>query len=370
MSSRPACHSQFYRVCHNRDMVTSPTASYPPSQPARPAGSLPRPQDVAALAQEVRRAVGSVVVGAREAVDTAVAVLLAGGHLLIEDVPGLGKTTLATALARSLDLSTARIQMTSDLLPADVTGVSVYDQSAGAFRFHRGPVFAHVVVADELNRATARTQSALLEAMGEGHVSVDGRRLALPDPFLVVATQNPYDAAGTFPLPHAQLDRFTACVSMGYPAPAQEASMLLARGGEDPLDRLTTVAGAADVRVVRAVTARTFADPAVAEYVVALLAATRAHPALALGASPRAGLALLALARARAVMDGRGFVTPDDVARSAPAVLPHRLRVARPGGVPGEDDADVAAQVVADVVATTPVPSAGASRAGRPAAGA
>lgn len=318
--------------------------------------ALPDPAQVSALAQAVRRAVTGVVVGAERAVDTAVAVLLAGGHLLIEDVPGLGKTTLATALARSLDLSVSRIQMTADLLPADVIGVSVYDQRTGRFRFHHGPVFAHVVVADELNRATPRTQSALLEAMGEGQVSVEGRPVALPDPFLVVATQNPADAVGTFPLPPAELDRFTARVTMGYPDARQEAEMLLARGGTDPLTRLAPVAGETDLRLARSATARVHTEAQVAAYVVALLAATRAHPDLALGASPRAGLALLALARARAVMEGRGFVTPDDVARAAPAALSHRLRLREEAAMSGAQARQAAEQVVAEVLARTPVP--------------
>ena len=283
------------------------------------------PQTPAPLARALVESIESVVVGKREAVETTVATFLAGGHLLVEDVPGVGKTTLALALARCLELTASRIQFTADLLPADVTGVSVYDQSTRTFRFHPGPIFAGVVVADEINRATARTQSALLEAMGEGHVSIEGDTRPLPDPFMVVATQNPLDMEGTYRLPEAQRDRFMTRLTMGYPEPEEEAAMLLARGGADPLDALRPVATQDEAQRARRTVAGLHVDPAVARYAVELVAATRRDPALLLGASPRAGLQLLAHARARAAMDGRGFVSPDDVARAAPAVLTHRL---------------------------------------------
>ena len=313
------------------------------------------PQTPAPLARALVESIESVVVGKREAVETTVATFLAGGHLLVEDVPGVGKTTLALALARCLELTASRIQFTADLLPADVTGVSVYDQSTRTFRFHPGPIFAGVVVADEINRATARTQSALLEAMGEGHVSVEGDTRPLPDPFMVVATQNPLDMEGTYRLPEAQRDRFMTRLTMGYPEPEEEAAMLLARGGADPLDALRPVATQDEAQRARRTVAGLHVDPAVARYAVELVAATRRAPALLLGASPRAGLQLLAHARARAAMDGRGFVSPDDVARAAPAVLTHRLIPAERHVSPARTH-EAAAQALARVVSATAVP--------------
>ena len=313
------------------------------------------PQTPAPLARALVESIEGVVVGKREAVETTVATFLAGGHLLVEDVPGVGKTTLALALARCLELTASRIQFTADLLPADVTGVSVYDQSTRTFRFHPGPIFAGVVVADEINRATARTQSALLEAMGEGHVSVEGDTRPLPDPFMVVATQNPLDMEGTYRLPEAQRDRFMTRLTMGYPEPEEEAAMLLARGGADPLDALRPVATQDEAQRARRTVAGLHVDPAVARYAVELVAATRRDPALLLGASPRAGLQLLAHARARAAMDGRGFVSPDDVARAAPAVLTHRLIPAERHVSPARTH-EAAAQALARVVSATAVP--------------
>ena len=337
--------------------AASPRLASPPYQAGAPqtpyqAGA---PQTPAPLARALVESIEGVVVGKREAVETTVATFLAGGHLLVEDVPGVGKTTLALALARCLELTASRIQFTADLLPADVTGVSVYDQSTRTFRFHPGPIFAGVVVADEINRATARTQSALLEAMGEGHVSVEGDTRPLPDPFMVVATQNPLDMEGTYRLPEAQRDRFMTRLTMGYPEPEEEAAMLLARGGADPLDALRPVATQDEAQRARRTVAGLHVDPAVARYAVELVAATRRDPALLLGASPRAGLQLLAHARARAAMDGRGFVSPDDVARAAPAVLTHRLIPAERHVSPARTH-EAAAQALARVVSATAVP--------------
>ncbi|WP_253953903.1 MoxR family ATPase [Schaalia sp. 19OD2882] len=310
--------------------------------------------DAAGLASRLCAAVGTVLVGKDEAVATAVCTLLAGGHLLLEDVPGVGKTSLALALAGASGATSQRIQFTSDMLPTDVTGVSVYDQVEQRFRFHPGPVFAHVVLADEINRATPKTQSALLEAMGEGHVSVDGRTMALPDPFMVVATQNPVDMEGTFHLPEAQRDRFMARLSLGYPDQVAEARMVGERNGSDPMRALHPVAQVADLVRARAVVASTHMAPGVVAYAVALSAATRRHPGLALGASPRATLHVAAMARARAAMGGRDHVKPDDVARVAPIVLGHRVV---PAGRHASAAAarQVAAEVIADVLATTPV---------------
>lgn len=313
------------------------------------------PDALGAFVDALRSRIGTVVVGKPEAVDAAVATFLAGGHLLIEDVPGVGKTTLALSLARCLDLTASRIQFTADLMPTDVTGLSVYDQAAREFRFHPGPVFAGVVIADEINRATPRTQSALLEAMGEGRVSVEGRTLELPDPFMVVATQNPLDMEGTFRLPEAQRDRFMTRLAIGYPEPDAESAMLLARSAADPTDALVPVATADDAVRARRAVAGLHVAPAVAAYVVALVAATRADPDLVLGASPRAGLHLLAMARAGAAMAGRDYVSPDDVALAAPGVLTHRLV---PAGrqASAAEAAAVAARVLADRIASVAVP--------------
>lgn len=313
------------------------------------------PDALGAFVDALRSRIGTVVVGKPEAVDAAVATFLAGGHLLIEDVPGVGKTTLALSLARCLDLTASRIQFTADLMPTDVTGLSVYDQAAREFRFHPGPVFAGVVIADEINRATPRTQSALLEAMGEGRVSVEGRTLDLPDPFMVVATQNPLDMEGTFRLPEAQRDRFMTRLAIGYPEPDAESAMLLARSATDPTDALVPVATADDAVRARRAVAGLHVAPAVAAYVVALVAATRADPDLVLGASPRAGLHLLAMARAGAAMAGRDYVSPDDVALAAPGVLTHRLV---PAGrqASAAEAAAVAARVLADRIASVAVP--------------
>ena len=313
------------------------------------------PDALGAFVDALRSRIGTVVVGKPEAVDAAVATFLAGGHLLIEDVPGVGKTTLALSLARCLDLTASRIQFTADLMPTDVTGLSVYDQAAREFRFHPGPVFAGVVLADEINGATPRTPSALPEAMGEGRVSVEGRTLDLPDPFMVVATQNPLDMEGTFRLPEAQRDRFMTRLAIGYPEPDAESAMLLARSATDPTDALVPVATADDAVRARRAVAGLHVAPAVAAYVVALVAATRADPDLVLGASPRAGLHLLAMARAGAAMAGRDYVSPDDVALAAPGVLTHRLV---PAGrqASAAEAAAVAARVLADRIASVAVP--------------
>lgn len=308
-----------------------------------------------ALAQRIARSISSVVTGKSEATESAILTLLAGGHLLIEDVPGVGKTTLASVLARTISADSHRIQFTSDMLPTDVSGLSIFDQDAHAFTFHPGPIFTNIVIADEVNRATPRTQSALLEAMAERSVSVDGTTHPLPELFMVVATQNPQDMAGTFPLPEAQRDRFMTQISIGYPDAAAERAMLAKRGASDPLDAVTPVATVADVlRARHEVAGLHLAEP-VQEYLVAVVASTRRHSGIALGGSPRATLHLSRMARARAAIRGRDFVAPDDVAALASIVLPHRL-VPRGRYESVAASMSAATEIVAEIVARTPVP--------------
>ena len=289
----------------------------------------PRTQtDLAGLqesAGRIRRNVQQVLSGKTEVVDLALVVLLAEGHLLIEDVPGVGKTMLAKALARSIDCSVRRIQFTPDLLPSDVTGVSIYNQDSREFEFKPGAIFANLVLGDEINRASPKTQSALLEAMEERQVSVDGVTYVLETPFMVIATQNPIEMEGTYPLPEAQRDRFTARASVGYPSPAAELAMLEMHGAVDPIDDLEPVADALEVRKLVEVVRSVHVSDEVKQYVVDLVGATRSSPDLRLGASPRSGLQLVRASRARAALDGRDYVLPDDVQALAVSVLAHRL---------------------------------------------
>jgi MoxR-like ATPase len=280
---------------------------------------------VAETGSRIVDAVGSVIDGKPDVIRLALSVMLAEGHLLIEDVPGVGKTMLAKALARSLGVQMRRIQFTPDLLPSDVTGVSVYDQARQEFEFRPGAVFANVVVGDEINRASPKTQSALLECMEERQVTVDGTTYLLPPPFMVIATQNPIEMEGTYPLPEAQRDRFTARVAMGYPSPAAELDMLVSHGSHSPLDGLSPVADADDINRLISIARAVHVADEVQRYVIDLVVATRSHPDLRLGASPRAALHLLRTARATAALDGRTFVVPDDVQDLAGPVLAHRL---------------------------------------------
>jgi MoxR-like ATPase len=276
-------------------------------------------------AHRVGDAVESVIEGKSDAVRLALTVLLAEGHVLIEDVPGVGKTMLAKALAKSTGCSVRRIQFTPDLLPSDITGVSAYNQERREFEFKPGPVFANIVVGDEINRASPKTQSALLECMEERQVTVDGRTYPLAPPFMVIATQNPIEMEGTYPLPEAQRDRFTARISMGYPSPESELAMLGAHGSSSPLDALEAAARAEDIRELIAAVRTVHVADALKQYVISLVTATRSSPELRLGASPRATLHLLRASRARAALDGRDFVIPDDVQALALPVLSHRL---------------------------------------------
>ena len=269
--------------------------------------------------------VNALVLGKVHEVRLAFVALLAGGHLLIEDVPGLGKTTLAHALAASVGLGFRRVQFTSDLLPADVLGVSVYDSGERAFRFHPGPVFTHVLLADEINRAPPRTQSALLEAMAEHQVTIDGATHALPDPFFVIATQNPVDLSGTFPLPDSQLDRFLLRISLGYPDAAAERALLTGEDRRDLIAQVRPALSGADLLALRRRVDGVLAAPALIDYVLALLQRSRRHPGVRIGLSPRAWLALLRGARAHALLLGREHALPEDVQALFVAIAAHRL---------------------------------------------
>jgi MoxR-like ATPase len=293
--------------------------------------------------------IGQVVVGKDLQVRQSLTCLLAGGHLLIEDAPGVGKTTLAHAIAISLGLPFRRIQFTSDLLPSDVIGVSVYDRSNGQFVFHPGPIFSEVLLADEINRASPKTQSALLEAMEEAQVSVDGLSRPLPQPFFVIATQNPLHQVGTFPLPESQLDRFLMCISLGYPDRAAERQLLAGDSRRDMLKTLPAVARPADLLAAQASVKKVFASDALLNYVQALLAHTRATGKYAEGLSPRAGLALLAASRAWAWLDGRDHVIPEDIQNVLPAVAGHRLHVAARDGNRALHGRELVAQLIAAV---------------------
>ena len=316
--------------------------------------ALSASREQAALVSDLRRSVEGALEGKSEVVELAIVALLARGHVLIEDVPGVGKTTLARALSKAIGADMNRVQFTSDLLPSDLLGVSIFNQRTSEFNLRKGPIFANVLLADEINRASPRTQSALLEAMNEGQVSLDGHSLELPSPFIVLATQNPQDFAGTFPLPESQLDRFMVRVSIGYPPPGVETRLIL----EPEMDRVANVTQVmtpedlsrlqADVDAVRI-------DHSLATYLQAVIAATRNSPALSLGASPRAGKSLARAARARALLTGRSFCIADDIHDLAVPLLAHRVRLAAhaEGYVPSREET---VSAVREVVTRVPVP--------------
>ncbi len=293
---------------------------------ARPLPTQSAVAEAAALLGRVREAVAGIVVGKEQQIRQSVACLIAGGHLLIEDVPGVGKTTLAQALALALGLQFSRVQFTSDLLPADVIGASIYDRIDQRFVFHPGPVFTQVLLADEINRASPKTQSALLEAMEERQVTADGVTRALPDPFFVIATQNPTHQLGTFALPESQLDRFLMCISLGYPSHEAERALLMGEDRRVLLKRLAPVMNAEQLGAVRTLAAGLHASPPLIAYVQRLVDASRDGRLFAEGLSPRAALAMLQAARAWALIDGRDFVLPDDLQAVLPCVAGHRLR--------------------------------------------
>lgn len=314
------------------------------------------PAEVGRRMRAVADAVDSVVQGKRPLVELMLAGVLARGHLLIEDVPGVGKTTLAQALAKALGLSFSRVQVTSDLLPSDILGVNVFDQASGQFEFRQGPIFAHLVLADEVNRTTPRTQSALLEAMSEAQVSLDGVTRPLPQPFLVIATQNPREHAGTYPLPESQLDRFLMRLSVGYPDGEVERRLLLSGGGEGPLSQLEPVTDAKELLSLQQATAAVHVEPAIVDYAMRLVEATRSSPLVGLGVSTRGALAFLSAAKGRAILDGRAFVIPDDLKDVSGACLAHRIV---PAGHEAEEmDRREAMRIVADLVERVAMPDA------------
>lgn len=313
--------------------------------------------DFSRKAEIILRSVETVIDGKRDAVQMALTVVLAEGHLLIEDVPGVGKTMLARALAKTVDCTVNRIQFTPDLLPSDITGVSIFNQASRQFEFKPGPIFANIVIGDEINRASPKTQSAMLESMEEGQVTVDGETSLLATPFTVIATQNPVEMEGTYPLPEAQRDRFMIRISMGYPDEAAELAMLRRRESSSPLERLepvvTTVELIAMIETVRQV----FVSHAVEEYAVGIVQATRRDPDLRLGGSPRATLQLVRAAKARAAIEGRDYVLPDDVDALAIPVLAHRLiPTTRVSGSGNPFALGAVADIISRIVATTPVP--------------
>ncbi len=327
-----------------------------PPLPTEPAVGADR---FAAVTGQIVESVTRVIDGKPDAVRSALVCMLAEGHLLIEDVPGVGKTMLARALAATVEATVRRIQFTPDLLPGDVTGVSVFNPVDREFEFKPGAIFAHIVIADEINRSSPKTQSALLEAMEEGQVTVDGTSRALPDPFLVVATQNPLEMEGTYALPEAQRDRFMMRISMGYPDAANEALMLRQRDVVNPLDAVRPVVGAAGVRDLIRWARTVHVSPAVEDYAVSLARATRQHPDLRLGASPRATLQLVRAAKVWAALDGREFVIPDDVATLVPPVFAHRLIAARGTGLArGRTAAEAIGTILESITSSVRVPVA------------
>jgi MoxR-like ATPase len=331
----------------------SPRPARVPVPPASARGTpVPTSDSVAQWCARLADNVGRVIQGKRDVIDLALVCLVAGGHLLIQDVPGVGKTMLARCLAASIDGKLQRIQFTPDLLPSDITGVTIYNQAIGNFQFHPGPVFANIVHGDEINRASPKTQAALLEVMEEGRVTVDGSPYAVPRPFMVIATQNPVDMDGTYPLPEAQLDRFLMQISIGYPDHAAEVSVLVGGYEAAAVEDLPSVTTAHEVSMIIDFTRRVHVAPPLYDYLVRVTAATRGASGVRLGASPRASLALLRAVRARAAAAGRTYAVPDDVKGLAVPVLAHRLLLTPDAELAGR----TAAGVVTEALATVPVP--------------
>ncbi|MDE2918286.1 MAG: MoxR family ATPase [Chloroflexota bacterium] len=314
-------------------------------------------QDIRTVANRIIDNVATVIVGKRDAIELVVVALLSDGHILIEDVPGVGKTTLAKAIARSVGLSFKRVQFTPDLLPSDVTGVTIFNQKTSEFEFREGPVMAQIVLADEVNRATPKTQSALLEAMEERQITVDGATYVLPEPFLVLATQNPIEYEGTFPLPEAQLDRFLMRVNLGYPERQDELQVLATRQREQPIDDIQQVVTLEEVFAAQEAVKDVYVDPLVSNYIVDISRATREHNDVYLGASPRGSLGLYRSGQAMAAVGGRDYVVPDDVKRLAESVLSHRVIVSPAARIRSVDTR----AIVAGILDFVPVPGASAA---------
>jgi MoxR-like ATPase len=318
-------------------------------------------EDPKIIAERILANVERVIIGKAEAVRLAVIALMCQGHVLIEDVPGVGKTILARSLAKSTGCSFRRLQFTPDLLPTDVTGVSIYNQKTGDFEFRPGPIMAQVVLADEINRATPKTQSALLESMDERQATVDGVTYPLPQPFIVLATQNPIEYEGTFPLPEAELDRFLLRIRLGYPSQTDEVLMMEAQQLAHPIESLEQVTDPNEILGIQRAVKEVYADPLIKQYIVALVNKTRDHEAIYLGASPRGSLALFRTCQARALLDGRDFVSPDDVKELAYATLGHRLIVS-----PSARVKDVAPEnIIEGCLERVPVPGARPGGPGR-----
>jgi MoxR-like ATPase len=308
--------------------------------------------EVARRANDIAANIASVILGKEEVIQACVVALLAGGHLIIEDYPGVGKTLLAKALARSVNCRFARIQFTPDLLPSDVTGVSVFNQKTAGFEFRPGPIFANIVLADEINRSSPKTQASLLECMEERQATIDNVTHVIVAPFMVIATQNPIEYEGTYPLPEAQLDRFMMRVSIGYPAAAAEDAILQAQTSGDPFAELAPVLGDGEVLTMQAALDRVKVAPAIRRYVVDILAATRDSRDVYLGASPRAGIALVRAAKALAVLRGRDFVVPQDIKDLAGRVISHRIILSPDAKVHGQSEGEA----LADLLKAVPVP--------------
>jgi len=313
------------------------------------------PTATSQIVTQLQRSIARAIFGKEDVIQLALVTLLARGHLLIEDVPGVGKTTLAQALAKSFHCTFQRVQFTSDLLPSDVLGVSVYNPEAREFEFRQGPIFANVVLADEINRTTPRTQSALLEAMNEAQVTVDGRTMPLPQPFLVIATQNPVEHHGTYPLPESQLDRFLMRVKMGYPSHETEREILRSRTGDDPVAAMEPVADAADVLAMQETVTRVRVDSSLHDYALEIVNRTRKSDQLALGVSPRGTLMLQRAAQARAFLDGRDFCIPDDFKQLAVPVFAHRV-VASARYASLQKKSETTENVLREIVESVPVP--------------
>lgn len=306
-------------------------------------------QDIRSVANRITDNVSTVIVGKRQAIELVVVALLSHGHVLIEDVPGVGKTSLAKTIARSVGLTFSRVQFTPDLLPSDVTGVTIFNQKTHEFEFRRGPIMAQIVLIDEVNRATPKTQSALLEAMEEQQITVDGVTYQLPKPFLVLATQNPIDYEGTFPLPEAQLDRFLARVNLGYPDRADEITVLLDQRHERPIDDVTQVVTTDELQEAQTAVKDIYVDELVYSYIVDIVRATREHADVYLGASPRGSLGLFRASQALAAVNGNDYVLPDDVKRLAEPVLSHRMIVSPAARIRNVDTRGIVAEIIESV---------------------